>query len=231
MTVVQEAIAAKKKPRARAAKQVARGKAKRESALPCTQFWSGTFGDEYTDRNKVEWRDRIPLLSRILETAPATSFLDVGCNAGWNMLALREIVGADKIAISGLDVNQKALEQAGAAGLDVILAPATACCDEPLSPTCAEMVITSGVLIHVPPEDLNPTLTAIREASMQYVLAIEYPSLSGAEEPVEYRGHEGRLWRRDYGAEYVKLGGLALIESGVAEGYDGCNYWLLERVA
>lgn len=212
-------------------KAVARGEAKRAESLPCGQFWAGAFGDDYTNRNQVDWKKRVPFLRRILEVAPATSFLDVGCNAGWNLLALREIVGNERLTATGIDVNQKALEQAAAEGLDVIFASALQCCDDPLSIECAEMVMTSGVLIHVPPAELTQTLRAIRDASMQYVLAIEYASVSGAEEAIEYRGHEGRLWRRDFGKCFVDLGGLELIETGEAPGFEDCRYWLLEKVA
>lgn len=197
----------------------------------CTSFWAGSFGDDYTERNRVNWEDRVPFLQRMLEaTMGPSSFLDVGCNAGWNLRALRKITD-NKMEASGLDINQKALAEATEAGFDVYNAPADQCDQDPFGPDCAQMVIVSGVLIHIPPEQLDATLTAIRNASQQYVLAIEYRSSSGQDEAIEYRGHDGRLWRRDFGEHFKRIGGLEVIETGPADGYGpDSTYWLMERV-
>lgn len=193
-----------------------------------TDWWAGPWGDSYTERNVVNWEARIPFLRRILELTSATSFLDVGCNAGWNMRALKAI-GGDQVTMSGIDVNDEALGEAVEAGFDVINCPAIQCCDDPLSPDCAEMVLCSGVLIHVPPDELALTMAAMRDAASQYVLAIEYAA--DADTEVEYRGHTGRLWKRPFGEHFLAVGGLALVETGEAEGYDQCRYWLLEKTA
>src|SRR6185295_2523947 len=85
-------------------------------------MWAGKFGDEYTERNKVAWVDRVPLLRRLIEQVNARSFLDVGCNAGWNLHALRAINPA--FEMSGVDVNHSALQAASEAGFDVVNAGA-----------------------------------------------------------------------------------------------------------
>ena len=50
------------------------------------------------------------------------------------------------------------------------------------------------------------------------------------ETEVEYRGHKGKLWKRPYGALYEALG-LTLRDHGPAEGFDACEFWLLEKDA
>lgn len=194
-----------------------------DSGTTPLDFWAGTFGNDYTKRNQVDWALRVPLLRRLIEQTEASSFLDVGCNAGWNLRALRSIDSS--LEMSGVDVNHEALEQCVAEGFDVVNAPATEIVDT-FGPHAAQMVITSGVLIHIPPEQLVDTMQAIIAASSQYVLAIEYDAPTQVE--VEYRGHAGRLWKRPYGAIYQQLG-LSLVETGVAEGYDDCTYWLLSK--
>lgn len=187
------------------------------------EFWEGDFGSDYLKRNQVDWRERIPLLTHILEQTEASTFLDVGCNAGWNMEALRHI--SPDFQMSGVDVNREALERAQISGFDVHQMPAHEILDF-FGEQAAEMVITSGVLIHIAPEDLKSTMRAIVETSSRYVLCIEYAA--DEEQEVEYRGNKGKLWRRPFGKLYEELG-LSLIETGSATGYRECNYWLLEK--
>jgi pseudaminic acid biosynthesis-associated methylase len=186
-------------------------------------FWSQEFGNQYTARNQPNWRERVPLLTNIIEQTGATTFLDVGTNMGWNLHALRQI-NAD-FMMSGIDVNQKALEAAQIAGFDVHVGSADQL-GEIFGEGVADLVITSGVLIHIAPEDLKKAMTAIRDASKQYVLAIEYAS--DEEQEIDYRGNKGKLWKRPFGKLYEELG-LSLVETGAAQGYDQCHYWLMEK--
>jgi len=186
-------------------------------------LWAGTFGDEYTDRNRVDWEKRMPFWQHIVDLTGARSFLDVGCNAGWNMRALRKI--DPDYEMSGIDINRRALEQALRDGLDVHELPADELVKE-FGTGAAELVVTSGVLIHVPPDDLPRTMAAILDVSQRWVLAIEYQAPETKE--VEYRGSLGRLWKADFGQLYMDRG-LSLVETGVADGFDRCHYWLLEK--
>lgn len=193
-----------------------------ESCDPRT-LWSGSFGDAYTDRNRVDYSLRKPFWQRMIDITGARSFLDIGCNAGWNMMSLREL--DPDFEMSGVDINRHALEQAKAAGLDVYELPADEVVKE-FGTGCADLVVTSGVLIHIPPEDLVRTMAAILDASRQWVLAIEYPS--DRQVAVEYRGIANALWKNDFGKLYADRG-LTLVETGKAEGFSDCEYWLLEK--
>lgn len=187
------------------------------------EFWKGEFGVDYLERNQVDWTKRVTLLTHIIEQTGASSFLDVGCNAGWNLMALRHI-NAEYI-MSGVDVNQQALEKAQIAGFDAQVAPAHEVSDL-FGAGAADLVITSGVLIHIAPEDLKKTMQAIVDVSSQYVLAIEYEA--DEETEIEYRGNKGKLWKRPFGKLYEELG-LSLVETGNATGYERCSYWLMEK--
>ena len=196
-----------------------------ESGANPQAFWAGAFGDEYTGRNQVDWSLRVPLLQRMIDQTGAESFLDVGCNAGWNLLALRKI--NSDFSMSGVDVNHQALLQAANEGFDVINCPASQIAEiDELGAGCAQMVITSGVLIHIPPVELEAVMRGIVDASSRYVLCIEYDH--PVEQMVEYRGHQHRLWKRPFGELYTGLG-MSVLETGVAEGYVDCKYWLLEK--
>jgi pseudaminic acid biosynthesis-associated methylase len=186
-------------------------------------FWKGDFGRMYTERNRPDWHKRVPFWERIYERTGATTYLDVGTNAGWNMEALMSL--NEGIRVSGVDVNPIAVEEAKAKGLDVFEWPAHEL-GALFAPGSAEVSITSGVLIHVEPDNLLATMCAIRDVSSKYVVAIEYSA--DEETEVEYRGHTGRLWKRPYGRLYEKLG-MSVLEYGPAEGFDHCDFWLLEK--
>jgi pseudaminic acid biosynthesis-associated methylase len=183
------------------------------------QFWAGSFGDEYTARNRVDWRARIPFWSMILDVTGARSVYEFGCNAGWNLSAIRRCY-PDVRAI-GVDINPRAVAQAQTADLYVALANDLA--------GEAELVFTAGVLIHVAPDALQKTMQMIIEASYDYVLAVEYPSVSKGVEALVYRGNEDRLWRRAYGHLYEQMGLKCIAEGPAGKGFDNCRYWLMRK--
>jgi pseudaminic acid biosynthesis-associated methylase len=186
------------------------------------QFWAGEFGTDYTRRNRIDWRKRIPFWRQVLTLTQARSMLDVGCNAGWNMLAALKVDRAMEVA--GVDVNTDAIAEAQEMELDARFMPARQV--GIVWPERFDLVCTSGVLIHVGKDELPEVMRAIVAASKQWVLAIEYEAQQ--EEEVEYRGNAERLWRRPFGALYEAMGLKPVLESG-AEGYDQCRAWLLVK--
>jgi spore coat polysaccharide biosynthesis protein SpsF len=188
-----------------------------------TEFWAGTFGDEYGRRNRVVWEHRIPFWRRILEITRAKTFCEAGVNAGWNFQAIRRI--DPEASMSGVDVNQSAIESAQEFGFDVMKAPASDVATL-FGPSACDMSLTSGVLIHVAPDDLKATMQALIDVSSKWVLAVEYAA--DEEVAITYREHKGRLWKRPFGKLYEDLG-LDLFETGPAEGFMDCQYWLLSK--
>lgn len=186
-------------------------------------LWAGEFGNAYLARNRVNWRARMPLWKRVLDVTKPRSVLEVGCNAGWNLMALRAL--DRNLSLVGIDVNDAALVEANEAGLDAehVEARDAACLGT------FDLVLTAGLLIHIPPSDLPAVMGAIAAASSRWVVAVEYAS--EVEEEVNYRGMAGALWRRPFGAMYEALG-LALVETIPAdktEGFDDCQLWVLRK--
>lgn len=189
------------------------------------EFWSGSFGDSYLERNRLPWQDRVPFWQHIIDRTNAASFLEVGCNRGTNLQAIRSI--RPDAAMSGVDINEAAVREALAAGLDAEVLPANEIVYT-FGQGCAQLTFTAGVLIHIPPESLREVMEAIRDTASDYVLAIEYAA--DVETEVEYRGHKGKLWKRPFGELYGELG-LTVIETGQAKGWPepDVTYWLMER--
>lgn len=191
------------------------------------EVWAGRFGSDYTARNRVDWRARIPFWRDVLDKTGARSVYEVGCNAGWNLSAIRRV--APDASLAACEINEVAAAQARVAGhksIDPLEARSALGLYSQVAPLF-DLVFTAGVLIHVAPRDLLKTMTAIVDASADYVLAVEYAS--EREEEVEYRGQKGLLWKRPYGVLYQQMG-LKLVETGdPGPAFDRCTAWLLRK--
>jgi len=186
-------------------------------------YWRGDFGDAYVDRNRIDWRLRIPFWRGIIEATKPSWLLEVGCNIGSNLKAIEAVDHA--ILARGVDVNEKALWECQQDNLLVRQMSAKAIGRS--YPGDFDLVFTAGVLIHIPPVELDEVIDAIIMASRRYVLAIEYSS--DVEQIIQYRGLDDALWKRPYGDIYSGKG-LSLVQDGDAgDGFDNCHYWLFEK--
>jgi len=182
--------------------------------------WQGEFGREYTDRNQVDWHTRVATLKRIIPRDVA-SVLEVGCNRGHNLIALKSLgldaIGCEPGDYARLEAVQQGLLVCGCSVYDLDKANHT-----------SDLVMTSGVLIHVPPARLDGALRQIVGSAKRYVLAIEY---DGHDEAIEYRGHRDMLWKCNYGKHYQRLfPGLRLVDVGTdVPGFERATFWLLQK--
>ena len=184
--------------------------------------WAGDFGQEYLDRNRVNWRARTPFWANALlgrMGAWPRSIHEVGCNAGWNLSAIQRI--DHDINLTGHDINEEAIQQAQEAGLNVWMEGAAS------NSRNADLVFTAGVLIHIPPAELHAMMQSIIDRSYRYVLAIEYDH--PVEQEIEYRGKTGLLWKRPYGKMYASMGLKLLDVWDAGPGFDRCTAYLLSK--
>jgi pseudaminic acid biosynthesis-associated methylase len=200
------------------------GEAERLEAL-----WSGDFGDQYVDRNAAAGEGRRPFWVERHEKLGFTSALEIGCNLGANTRWLAELLGPENVA--GIDVNEHALAvlREKIPGADVRLASAR---EVPFADASFDLVFTTGVLIHQPPAELPAIMDEIVRCSRRYVLCGEYRA--DALEEVHYRGHEGALFRNDYGRLYAeRFPSLRPVEEGFlpsSEGvWDDVTFWVFEK--
>ena len=103
----------------------------------------------------------------------------------------------------------------------------------PLADSSIDLVFTSGVLIHVAPDDLGRATDEIVRVARKYVLCIEYFS----HEPVDirYHGQQCLLFKRDFGAFYIdRFPELKCVNYGFLWqrefcNFDNLNWWLFEK--
>jgi len=183
-------------------------------------MWDGEFGDAYTARNRVDWEARIPFWEGVLDRTGAASAVEFGCNAGWNLRALRKI--DRNLRLRGFDVNKTALEEATAAGFSVREFDFA---DKIVDAVGCDISFTAGALIHIHPDRLRWAMYNVVAASTKWVLAVEYEA--DKEEMVPYRGYDDALWRRPFGKLYQDMG-LTLVDTFPAPGFDDCTAWLLK---
>lgn len=98
-----------------------------------------------------------------------------------------------------------------------------------------DLVFTSGVLIHVSPDDLLSSMEKIYEHSNKYVLIAEYFNRTPVE--IEYRGQRDKLFKRDFGKLFFENFKCNLLDVGFLwghlydpAGFDDLTYWLFEKL-
>ena len=198
--------------------------------------WKGKFGDDYAARNHPTEeavgnvaRAFTEILSHVKDSPPA-SILEVGANIGINLRALAGITDAELYAV---EPNACAREQLVA---DKVV-PQDRLFDAvatklPIDDGAVDLVFTSGVLIHVPPEDLEAAYGEIHRVAARYILCIEY--FSSTPVSISCRGHEGLLFKRDFGGMWLDLfPGLDPVANGFfwkrTAGLDDVNWWLFRK--
>jgi spore coat polysaccharide biosynthesis protein SpsF len=169
------------------------------------QFWSGEFGDEYTNRSPGNLQANIAFFSRILsKTHSVESIVELGCGSGLNLRAIDIL--APNMDLWGVEINESAADR-----VPVGQVIRGSFLDVPI-PSC-DLAFTKGVLIHVNPGDLPHAYSVLYGVSTRYILVAEYFNPTLVE--VEYRGHSGRLWKTDFAKEMMQMyADLRLVDYG-----------------
>src|SRR5689334_15109408 len=193
------------------------------------ELWRSNFGRDYTNRNDHEKPERVEAWRRLLDGVQIQRAVEVGCNVGWNLEYLRRL-GVPELY--GIEPQAYAVARADrrAPSISVVQGTAFAL---PFKSAWADLVFTSGVLIHISPDTVGAALDEIYRVSNRWIVAIEYDG--AVEQEIQYRGHDGALWKRDHGALWTKrypdLVERKTIFLQAHEGYDDCTAHLFEKVA
>jgi pseudaminic acid biosynthesis-associated methylase len=210
-----------------------------------TEEWTGRFGLEYQIRNASSWpsiKNRARLFGDIFQAMenankanpspqpfPA-SVIEVGGGCGDNLRAIDMIYERSRqpVKLMSCDPNETARKWMA----DVATVQPGDLSALPYTDNAADMVFTSGVLIHVPPSDLPRALSEIYRVSKRWILSIEY--YNNVPEEIEYRGRSGMLWRRDWGEAWLEqFPILKPVAVGFAwkriTGLDNVTFFLFEK--
>ena len=213
--------------------------------------WSGELGNRYTQRNLLETNSAVPYFAealRLLDTHchrnqvhRIKNILEVGCNLGgklasmlkamaqvWPDITLGELMSGE-YSITGIEPNEKA--RAAAWQLPLVNVVGGNAYSLPFEDDSVDLVFTSGVLIHIPPEKIAEAIHEIHRVARYGVLAIEYYAAT-EENTGTFDGMADMLWNRDYGSLYRDcFPDLSLLGEGpYREWYiPNCKWWLFGK--
>ncbi|MBP2033807.1 pseudaminic acid biosynthesis-associated methylase [Clostridium algifaecis] len=175
-------------------------------------LWLGNFGQEYTERNILDPNklnkdyketygiSRTDMNELFLKDLNLKNkrILEVGCNVG-NQLRLLQKMGYQNLY--GIELQSYAVQRAKdlTSGINIIQGEAS---DIPFKDEYFDLVFTSGVLIHIAPENLSNIMKEIVRCSKKYIWGFEYYSQTFTE--INYRENTNALWKADYAKEYIK---------------------------
>lgn len=162
-------------------------------------FWSGQFGDEYTDRNAGAAHEASLLsnFSEILKyTGSIESAIEFGANRGMNLITLKRLL--PQIDLAAIEINESAVAH-------LAKLPDTQVFHQSIlefSPKDTyDLSFIRGVLIHINPEKLTEVYDRLYASSRKWILVSEYYNPTPVSLP--YRGHEDRLFKRDFAGEIL----------------------------
>lgn len=191
-------------------------------------LWASGFGDDYLVRNADVGAPRAGFWDAFMDRYPARRALEVGCTQGDNLVHLTRHTHAEDVW--GLDINTTVLDalRRNAPGVNAVWGSARSL---PFRDGWFDLTFTVGLLIHQPDEILPLVMSELVRTSRRWVMCGEYH----ADQPTEivYRGHEGILFKRDYGRLYAELfPELTLVEEGFLtkeDGFDRVTYHVFEK--
>lgn len=194
--------------------------------------WTGEFGNDYVKRNEVDPHtlERLECFwHRLCGCCVVTSALEVGANIGINLRAMPDAV--ECFALEPNELARRRMLNDGVIDREHIVLGSA---EEIQAPDNSfDFVFTSGVLIHVAPENLLQACTEIHRVSKRLIGCVEY--FSSDPVTISYRGHERLLFKRDFGQFWMDNFDLKCLDYGFlwkgAGEPDNVNWWLFEKAA
>lgn len=174
-------------------------------------FWAGTFGDDYIKRNNAQAliASNTALFAKVLsKTQNIRSVIEFGANIGLNIHALKTLLPSGNF--NAVEINAKAVEELKTiSGLNIYHSSIL----NYLPDISSDLALIKGVLIHINPDMLPKVYQTLYAASDRYICIVEYYNPAPIE--VNYRGHSGKLFKRDFAGEMMDLfSDLELIDYG-----------------
>jgi len=175
------------------------------------ESWRGQFGKEYTDRNALSLQEmeitykeyygitRTEMNSKFIgDFDRDMKVLEVGSNIGNQLLCLQK---AGFNNLYGIELGAYAVELSKSRTKDINIIQGSAF-DIPFKDGFFELVFTSGVLIHIAPDDIAGVLDEMYRCTGKYIWCFEYYAEVYTQIP--YRGHGDLLWKTNFAKLFLK---------------------------
>ena len=164
--------------------------------------WDGKFGKEYTSRNisTREWytTSRSELNKLFLDKLDKNiRILEVGCNIGNQLISLQKMGFK---SLYGIELQQEAVELSKNKSKNINIICGSAF-DIPFRDGFFDLVFTSGLLIHISPDNINSVLSEIYRCSNKFIWGLEFYANKYTE--IIYRNEPNLLWKADFAGLYL----------------------------
>ena len=196
-------------------------------------FWAGEFGTQYIERNKGDTllASNLEFFTKSLRGARGLkSCIEFGANIGMNLKALN-------LLYPGIDAHAIEINVDAAKLLSTVIPPSNVHNSSILdfsSPRQWDLTLIKGVLIHINPDVLPQVYDKLVASTSRYLLVAEY--YNPAPVAISYRGHNDRLFKRDFAGEIMdRHNQLLLVDYGFAYHrdpnfpQDDITWFLLEK--
>lgn len=176
--------------------------------------WASNFGEDYTERNTFSPEELNQFYIKeygVSREGMNTEFvgsldrdiriLEIGCNVG-NQLRLLQSMGFTNLY--GIELQPYAVQRAKELTKNINIIQAVAD-DLPFKDNFFDLVFTSGVLIHIPPELHEKVMSEMARCSNKYIWGFEY--FADELNEINYRGNSNLLWKTDFSKAIQKCTG------------------------
>jgi len=197
------------------------------------RFWLQTYADRYIERNNsFDFELGLKAWRRMLaEAGPIGSVLECGCNIGRNIAFLEELLPQAKKSI--IELADKPF-QTVTSRFELDRAFNGSILNSNFEPTSFDLVFTSGVLIHIHPDEVVANMRKMFDYSRRYILIAEYFNRTPV--MIEYQGQRDRLFKSDFGKTFVTNFAVNVVDYGFlwghqfdSAGFDDITWWLFEK--
>ncbi len=197
------------------------------------KFWHSEYADKYIERNSAfDSAQGVVAWEKMLSgTTQIESILELGCNIGRNLDSLVKLYPAASLSV--VEISPKAFEIV-TSKFRFEFAENCSIADAHLPLDKFDLVFTSGVLIHIAPEDLFEVMKKMYDLSSKYILICEM--FSRVPRTVHYNGSDDLLFTRDFGRYFLENFSCEVVDYGFlwghyfdSAGFDDANYWLFEK--
>ena len=197
------------------------------------EFWANTYATDYIKKNsdfdslagQKAWQE---MLSK---TDSISTILECGCNIGRNIKFLNNILPSAKKSIIELSkpaydfvINNMEIQNSFNGSI----------LESELNGHTFDLVFSTGVLIHIHPDNLLDNMQRMFLYSKKYILIGEY--FNRTPTMIEYQGQKDKLFKRDFGKLFIENFDVTVVDYGFLwghiydkAGFDDVTWWLFEK--
>ena len=205
------------------------------------ELWANKFGDRYEIRNgalsdlkprEEMWRSILGAVLSANNQTPPESYYEVGAGNGRNIIAINDIYADGYKPNFGVcEIHTQACDSLEALEANIKI-DNKAFENIEYVHSSYDLVYTSGVLIHVHPDNLVSFMRRMYEISRKFIVVVEYFSPKCRE--IEYRGERNVLWANDFGSILLDNFNVRCIGYGFrwkrVTGLDDLSYFIFQKV-